>query len=407
MKRLLFISHRVPYPPDKGERVRAFHQIRTLCRHYRVTLGSLARSESEVLAASEMENWCESVIVPTDRRLIALGRAAWSLFKGRSATEGYFDSHGLRRALLAEARREPFDLVLAYSSAVVPLALNIPARAHLADLVDVDSAKWVAYAARSGRFLRWLYRREAQGVAALENKALTHCEAVMLVSSAEAALLGGSDNVYAVGNGVDIEYFQPRGQPRQPPSLVFTGTMSYRPNAEAVCWFVREIFPLLTERLPALRLTIVGRDPTRQVQQLAAIRGVKVTGAVDDVRPYLSAAHLAVAPLRIARGVQNKILEAMAMGKAVVASPAAAEGLEVQNGRELLLADQPTQWRDAILLLLSDQRLRERIENAARRCVEEHYTWEAQNQPLLALCDRLSEGQSMPPPRQAEFGTAK
>lgn len=407
-KRLLFLAHRVPYPPDKGERVRAFHHLRALSERYRVTLASPARSQREALAAAKLEEWCESVIVPADRRLLALGRSAWSLYRGRSASESYFDSRSLRRAVLAEQRLEPFDLVIAYSSAMLPLALAVPARARLADLVDIDSAKWSAYAQSRGRLSGWLYRRESQGVWGLERQAVLRCQAVVLVSAAEAELLGGvGDNIYAIGNGVDWEYFSPRGQPSPVPTVVFSGTMSYRPNAEAVCWFVQNVLPMLRAKAPNLRFLIVGRDPTRAVRQLARAGGVQVTGAVRDVRPFLGRSHVVVAPLQIARGVQNKILEAMSMAKAVVASPQAAEGLDVQTGQDLLLASHPQQWRDAILLLLDDQALRKQIENSARRRIEHRYTWEIQTQPLLELCDRLCEGLPLPPPRTAESGRAK
>jgi glycosyltransferase involved in cell wall biosynthesis len=172
---------------------------------------------------------------------------------------------------------------------------------------------------------------------------------------------------------------------------VFTGTMDYRPNIDGVCWFVREVWPALRQGMPDLTFTIVGRDPARAVRELAQVPGVKVTGSVPDVRPYLAAATLAVVPLRIARGIQNKILEAMSMGKAVVASPAALEGLEVEVGREALQADTPQEWRQRILEMLRDEARRRAIEQAARGRVLAAYDWSARMAPLVRLCEELAQ----------------
>jgi len=395
MKRLLFISHRVPYPPDKGERVRAFHEIEVLCQHFRVTLAALAREPSDAEAARELERWCEKVITAPAGGRVRLLRGGMALLCGRSVTEGFFHSRRLAYALGEEAAREPFDLVLIYSSNVLPHALSVPAGARIADLVDVDSAKWAGYADAARWPRRWLYRREARGVRALEQRALDQCDAVILVSDAEVQALGAeSDKVIAIGNGVDTEYFKPSGaEPARPPSLVFTGQMDYKPNIDGVCWFVGEVWPALRREMPEVTFSIVGRNPTRAVRRLADVPGVRVTGSVPDVRPYLAKATLAVVPLLIARGVQNKILEAMAMGRAVVASPAALEGLEVEAGTEVIEAQAPDEWQLEILDLLQNHARRQGVEQAARSCVEKHYAWEARLKPLVEACVRLAEPQ--------------
>ncbi|HUT58376.1 MAG TPA: sugar transferase, partial [Phycisphaerae bacterium] len=272
MKRLLFIAHRVPYPPDKGDRVRAFHEISALAEHFSVTLATLAHSDADVAAASELGRWCEKVLTGRAAGRLGLARGAFSAAAGRSATEGFFRNKRLLRALVEEAGREPFDLVCGYSSSTLPYVLAVPARARVMDLIDVDSAKWDSYAQAARGLKRWLYAREARGVQALERMALERCAAVLLVSAAEArALVSPSGKVLAVGNGVDTEYFAPRERPPVAPSLVFTGTMDYRPNVEGVCWFVREVWPELKRRVPNLVFTIVGRDPAAAVQRLAQV----------------------------------------------------------------------------------------------------------------------------------------
>jgi len=392
MKRLLFIAHRLPYPPDKGERVRAFHEILALSRHFRITLAALAHSDPDASAAPELQECCEKVITGRAGGNLGLLRGAISLCAGNSVTEGYFRDRGLLRTLLEEARQEPFDIVFAYSSCTLPYALAVPARARVMDIVDVDSAKWAGYAQAA----RWpksvLYRMEARGVGALERQAVETCDAVLLVSEAESRALGvRSDKVFAVENGVDTEYFKPtQAAAAGPPSLVFTGTMDYRPNVDGVCWFVREVWPGLKREVPDLVFTIVGRDPSRTVRKLAEVPGVRVTGAVRDVRPHLTAATAAVVPLRIARGIQNKILEAMAMGRAVVASPQAIEGLDVNVGEEVLRAESPDEWIAAVRGLLSDGGRRERLGQAARKRVVSDYSWASRMMPLVLLCTALA-----------------
>jgi len=401
MKRMLFIAHRMPYPPDKGERVRAFHELKALSRHFRITLASLACGDPDACAAAELRECCEKVITGSAGGNLGLLRGALSLCAGNSVTEGYFRDRGLLRTLLEETQREPFDLVFAYSSSTLPYALTVPARARVMDLVDIDSAKWTGYAQAAWWPKSILYRMEARGVGALERRAVEKCDAVLLVSEAEvAALRLTSGKVTAIGNGVDTDFFKPDGSvPQQATALVFTGTMDYRPNVEGVCWFVREVWPELKRRAPQLTFTIVGRDPSRAVRELAEAPGVKVTGSVPDVRPYLAAATAAVAPLRIARGIQNKILEAMACGRAVVASSQAIEGLDVRIGEEVLRADSADEWQTCILDLLSNESRRRSLAHAARARVVADYSWDSRMAPLVSICDRLaaaSETQGMP-----------
>ncbi|HUT57287.1 MAG TPA: TIGR03087 family PEP-CTERM/XrtA system glycosyltransferase [Phycisphaerae bacterium] len=411
MKRLLFIAHRVPYPPDKGERVRAFHELKALSRHFRITLAALTHSDPDASTAPELQECCEKVITGSAGGNLGLLRGALSLCAGNSVTEGYFRDRGLLRTLLEESQREPFDLVFAYSSSTLPYALAVPAAARVMDLVDVDSAKWAAYAQSVWWPKRWLYRREACGVQALERRAVETCDAVLLVSEAEvAALRLTSGKVTAIGNGVDTDFFKPDGSvPQQATALVFTGTLDYRPNVEGVCGFVREVWPALKREVPELTFTIVGRDPTPEVLRLAGAPGITVTGTVKDVRPYLASASLAVVPLRIARGIQNKILEAMAMGRAVVASPQAIEGLDVNIGEEVLRAESPDEWVAAVRGLLSDGDRRERVGQAARKRVVSDYSWASRMMPLVSLCTDLA-GASEPAqgaPRQTDRDAAR
>ena len=228
MKRLLFIAHKVPYPPDKGERLRAFHQIEALSPHFRITLAALAHSRADREAAGAMKSFCEGVIVADAGGRLGLARAVASLLAGRSATEGFFRSRRLRKLLAAEAAREPFDLVMACCSSMLPYAAGVPAPARVMDLVDVDSAKWFSYAEAARGPKRWLYRTEARRVARLERRAVGLCDAVLLVSADETrALAADSEALIPLPNGVDMDYFTPADRPPDaPPGLVFTGTIA-------------------------------------------------------------------------------------------------------------------------------------------------------------------------------------
>lgn len=397
MRRLLFIAHRFPYPPDTGERIRAFQEIKALGRHFEVVVAApLERNQASV--AADLAPWCDKVIAVSVGRAGRAVRGMLGVLSGRSATEGFVQPRALRRAIAAEAASGPFDLVLAYSSGVLPMALSVPAAAHVADLVDVDSAKWAAYASKAQGLTRWLYRREARGIAALERRALEACQAVAVVSPAEAEVLGGDwPNLMVVRNGVNSRYFAPMPRtPKAAPSMVFTGTMDYRPNVEAVCWLVREVWPMVKREVPGAKFVIVGRNPTPAVRQLAQLPGVQVTGAVDDVRPYLAGALAAFVPLHLARGVQNKVLEAMAMGRVVIATPQATAGLDLPPKSGVVHAEGPEQWYDAVLSLIRHSQWRELLERSARRTVLDYFQWDASLRPLVEVCKRLT-GQAWTP----------
>lgn len=392
MKRMLFVTHRVPYPPDKGERVRAFHEIQALTDHFDITLATLAHNKQDVQSADILREKGYKVLLANAGGKIGLAKGAISLLTGSSVTEGYFHSRRLRRLITAECRREPFDIAMGCCSAMLPYVLAAQAGANLMDLVDVDSEKWTAYADSARWPKSWLYRSEGRRVSRLEQRAVEACDATLLVSQAETDVLGGAGNVHAITNGVDADFFSPTAIEPVDPSdmnMVFTGQMDYRPNVEGVCWFAREVWPELKRRAQDATFTIVGRNPSPAVGQLAEIEGIEVTGSVPDVRPYLAAAGVAICPLNMARGIQNKVLEAMAMEKAVVASSPALEGINAQKGKHVLCADSPQQWHETILPLLDDSAARESLGRAARQCVLDRYTWEATMKPLITLCHKL------------------
>jgi sugar transferase (PEP-CTERM/EpsH1 system associated) len=254
------------------------------------------------------------------------------------------------------------------------------------DLVDVDSQKWLDYAERDRGPRAWLYRTEGRRLRRLEQGLPDWARAVTLVSEAEAEVyrrIRPGSAALAVTNGVDLETFRPDlSAPEH--GCVFVGALDYRPNVDGACWFCRAVWPEVRRRVPA-RLALVGRRPAPAVRRLGREPGVEVIGPVADVRPYLARAAVVVAPLRIARGVQNKVLEALAMGKAVVASPQALEGLRAEPGVHVLAASTPQEWAEAVARLLGDEPLRRQLGAAGRRYVEGHHRWEVCLEPFAEV----------------------
>jgi sugar transferase (PEP-CTERM/EpsH1 system associated) len=248
------------------------------------------------------------------------------------------------------------------------------------DLIDVDSQKWLDYAEADRGPRAWLYRTEGRRLRRLERGLADWARAVTLVSVAEAELYRQScpgASAHAISNGVDLDTFRPDPGPTTvEQGCVFVGALDYRPNVDGACWFSREVWPEIRRLHPRATLALVGRRPTAEVRRLAREPGIEVVGQVPDVRPYVARAAVALAPLRIARGIQNKVLEALAMGKAVVASPRALVGLQVEPGVHALAASTPREWAEAVSGLLSDESLRRRLGAAGRVYVEEHHRWE-------------------------------
>jgi sugar transferase (PEP-CTERM/EpsH1 system associated) len=398
---VLYLTHRVPYPPDKGDRIRNYHVLRHLADRANVYLACLADEPVPAETIAALTPWCARLAtVPVGRSGRWLG-ALTALVRGDSLSAGAFSSGGLRTVLRDWARTVDFAVTLSSASSLTPYQ-RLPELSHVpavVDLVDVDSQKWLDYAAASAGPRAWLYRLEGQRLRRLERDLPTWARAVLLVSEAEADLyrqFSSPGRVCAVANGVDLDYFQPTACATEP-ACVFVGALDYRPNIDAACWFCGEVWPIVRRINPQAQLWLVGRSPAAAVRRLAALPGVQVIGSVPDVRPYLARAALAIAPLRIARGLQNKVLEALAMGKATIASPQALAALRVEPGVHLVEASGCEAWVDAIIGLLGDPERRQWLGHAGRQFVETHHCWErclAPLETLLGLTDTLPESRT-------------
>lgn len=390
--RVLYLTHRVPFPPDKGDRIRNFHVLRQLARRARVRLAALADEPVPAETHAALDELCERVaVVPVSGKLRWV-RAAASAATGGSLTEGAFAEPGMRRVIRGWANETRFSAALASASSLAPYLRRdgLERVPGFVDLVDVDSQKWFDYAAASAPPKRWLYRFEGTRLRTLERGLPKWAKAVSIVSRAEATLyegFAGPGTATVATNGVDLDYFRPQDGVAEEPALAFVGAMDYRPNVDAAVWFANDVWPAVREKHPAAEFRIVGRKPAPAVAKLAGRPGVKVVGQVPDVREYVARSAVVVVPMRLSRGLQNKVLEALAMGKAVVAAPPALAALGVQPGTHLLQATTPDEWLSSVSELLASPQRRRHLGLAGRRYVEDHHHWDRCLQPLL---DRIA-----------------
>ncbi|HEY7811009.1 MAG TPA: TIGR03087 family PEP-CTERM/XrtA system glycosyltransferase [Allosphingosinicella sp.] len=389
MSDILFLAHRIPFPPDRGDKIRSFNILQHLSKLATVHLACFADDEAD---AAHLEGLREALGGRVGqahvevRRTSRAAAGARALLYGKPLSLTLFDSGAMRGFVSRVLAKRDIATVFAFSG---QMAQFVPAGTRLVmDFVDMDSAKFEAYAEQGGP-LASVYRREARRLFAFERETAARAEVSLFVSEAEAALFAARAqlrraDIRALHNGVDLHLYRsgavtPAPAPKRP-LIVFTGQMDYAPNADAVAWFAQAALP----QIPGAHFAIVGRNPTDAVKRLASER-VTVTGEVPDTRLWLEAADVVAAPLRIARGVQNKVLEAMAMARPVVATPAAFEGIEAEPGRDLLVADSAEEQARAIRHLLSDPTRAAALGAAARRRMEQVYSWEARLAPLAAL----------------------
>lgn len=401
MPGILFLAHRMPFPPDRGDRIRSYHLLKALARIGPVHVGCFGEGDAAAEAALAAIAASHCVVERTKPLPLAGVEAVLS---GKPVSLTAFHSRQLADWVRATIASEQIEAIVVFSGQMgqyVPADFAGPV---VIDLCDVDSAKFQSYADAGERV--WLNAREARLLAREEERLGRRADAAILISEAEAALyrsrLSAPDavNVKVIGNGIDAAFFDPAATTPHPamaaqsgPHFVFTGQMDYRPNEQAALWVIEELLPVLRGRLPEAVFHVVGRHPKARLLAQRAAPGVRIWGEVADVRPFIAAADAVLAPLLIARGVQNKVLEAMAMAKPVILTPEAATGIAAEDGAQwLVCAPHPEAMAARIELLLSDPRAGARIGAAARRFVLDQHDWEAMLRPLAGLLDRPQEG---------------
>jgi sugar transferase (PEP-CTERM/EpsH1 system associated) len=406
--KILYLAHRIPYPPNKGDKIRSFNEIKYLSRRHEIHLACLADNPKDLKYECDLKKYCKTTNVIFINPKLAKLKSTIRLFSTKPLSICYFYSKRLQKAIDHLLSTHHFDCIFCFSSPMAEYIfrskflvsgfqkldfnknINKPETSSqqpatkIMDFVDVDSDKWAQYAQYVRFPQSWIYRLEGRKLARYEKKAAESFDHCIFVTNAEGKIFESKNssikNITVIQNGVDLDYFSPRfcQKPEtslQQPVIVFTGAMDYFANIDGVVWFTKEILPLIKKEIPEIRFYIVGSNPTKEVLFLSSNNGVTVTGFVPDTREYLNKATVAVAPLRIARGIQNKILEAMAMGIPVVTTPQAFEGIEAQPGRDLILGENAEKIAEGVIKLIREASLRKSLGDNARRVIENNYSW--------------------------------
>ena len=377
--KILFICHRLPYPPNEGGKIRAFNMIRHLHRHHSVVVASLAHTQKELDDGIDLKDYCDGVIaelLPASVRWLQAGRA---IATGAPSSVAYFSSPQLRRKIHEAAGKIGFDAAIVHCAFAAQYVDGIRTRRKILDFCDIDSRKWFDYSQQKPFPQSVVFKLEAAKLRKYERKVAALFDCCTVASAGELEEYGKLDlsvPCAVIPNGVDTSFFQPRASGRSDGSvIVFLGRMDYFPNVDGVNYFAREVFPLIRHQRPDTKFRIIGSNPARSVRDLAGIPNVSVTGQVPDVRSYLEDAAVSVAPLKIARGIQNKILESMAMGIPVVATPQAVKGIGAELSQYVAVAEKPEIFAAQVLALLENNALHTRMAEGGRLQVQQGHAW--------------------------------
>ena len=394
--RILMLAHRIPFPPHTGDKVRAYHVARHLARHHEVTLACLVDDRADVAGVLPLSQMVSEVEYARLWKPWSTLKGLAGLAVGSSLSVPYFGSRRLRRRLSERIANGEYDLIYASSTPTAQYAegMGLPV---IMDFVDIDSDKWTQYSRHTAPPRSWICRVEGQRLQGCEAAIARWAALCLLATPTEEALLKSFApwaTTAVVANGIDLTYHAPLGEEATHPAVLFTGAMDYLPNVDAVQYFCDAILPLVRRELPDTMFLIVGKDPSPEVRRLAGMSGVVVSGSVPDVRPYYARAGVCVAPLRLGRGVQNKVLQGMAMGIPVVATTVAARGIDAQAGRHLEVADEPDAFAGHLVRLLRDPAERKRLGRNGRGFVEANHAWEGS---LARIDGLLAEAVRRPP----------
>jgi sugar transferase (PEP-CTERM/EpsH1 system associated) len=411
---ILFLAHRIPFPPDKGDKIRSYRWLKALAARHSVHLGCFIDDRQDRAHIARLGGYCASIHAVPLPSWKAAFRAAAALAQAEALTPSIYRDAGLAAWVRERLAVRAVGCVVAFSSA---MAGYVDARfdgvGRILDFVDVDAEKWRLLADKSRGPKRLLYRREAARLLAHDRQAMSRFDLGCFVSSAEAdrfqALApeaGGRLSV--LRNGVDVDFFDPSRRYLDPypaggPVIAFTGAMNYAPNEDAAAWFAAEVLPRLRSVQASLRFAVVGRAPSRRVRRLVR-EGVEVVGAVADMRPYLAHAAAVVAPMRATIGVPNKILEALAMARPVVATPEAVRGLDLQPGRDLLVASGAEGFAAAVQEAMSGGPHIEVMARQGWRRVAAEYDWERVERQMQELVEETASARSREAPRRGALG---
>jgi sugar transferase (PEP-CTERM/EpsH1 system associated) len=385
---ILFIAPRFPCPALFGYQVRAYHQLRLLSLRHRITLLCLSPEPPPAPALEDVARFCDRIVIVPHRPLGQIAGLLRGLASPRPLQSALFDTPALRLALRRLLAGERYDLAHVQLLRMAPSLDRDTPFPRVLDLVDALSLNMERRHRLDRGPTRWAAGLEARRLARYERHLCSTWDHATVVSEADRRAIGSFPNLTISHNGVDLDLFGFDPAPRDPGQIVFTGNLGYFPNTDAAVWFSREILPLVRREEPGARLCLVGARPRRAVRALARQDGaLRVEGPVPDLRPYLTRSRVAVAPLRAGSGQLFKVLEALACGTPVVATPIAASGLDAEDGRHLLIAEGAEPFARQVVRLLRDEELCSRLAREGRRLVEQLYGWDR----IVADLDALYE----------------
>jgi len=386
--RILFLTSRLPYPPNRGDRLRAFHFIRRLSREHDLHLLSFIAGEEERSHLPALESYCRSVRVIRKSPAASGLTVAGNLWRRAPLQVLYYRSRAMQRLVNQTLSAHNFDAIYVHLFRMTPYVAQAKDLYRIVDLTDVISEEVRRSLTYRNPFWRLLYRLEGPRIAAYERHVARTFEETWLISEADRRILAAAcpqANIQVVPNGVDRARFRPTGVAPRQHSLIFVGHLRVFHNVDAATYLVEDILPLVRQQVADARLRLVGADPGPAVRRLAAAPGVEVAGFVPDLNEALNQAAVFVAPLRFAAGVQNKVLEAMAAGRPVVTSSLVSAGLGAQPGKHLLVADGSSATAAHVVRLLRDEKERAQLGAGGRRFVAETYRWDAVSERMAAI----------------------
>jgi len=386
---ILYICHRFPFPAKDGSRVRSFNIIKHFEQQgHRVWVSSMVRDKQEESQGQGIKEHCHQFTMARTTPWVQNCRMVSRLLSTEPSSMGYFYSATMKKQIEQLLAEQNFDLIYVHCSSVAQYVKHVAGIPKILDFVDMDSQKWLSFTEFKSFPMNFGYWLEGTKLERAERQLCAHFDLCTTITRAECdsldkLALGGATNWFS--NGVDSEYFVPTEQAYHRHQVCFIGKMDYYPNEQAVSYFCHHVLPLLRQSIPAAEFVIIGAAPSEKVKKLGELSGVTVTGFVDDVRDYVRKSAVMVAPLSIARGTQNKILEAMALGVPVVTSEIGARGIDGDPNKDFIVASSAQQYSDQLETLMSDQELRQRYARQGRLTIEENYSWTHVLQRLDAL----------------------
>jgi sugar transferase (PEP-CTERM/EpsH1 system associated) len=376
--KILFACHRFPFPPNRGGKIRPFNMIKHLSQKHEMFVASVAHSHEELEEGAGLKD-CAAIFAEVMPEKLRWLQAVRAMPSSTPSSVAYFKSSCLRQRVEQAVRRVSFDAVIVHCAFAAQYVSNISARFRLMDFGDLDSGKWLDYAKWKPFPTAAAYALESKKLRRYEREIAQRFDYCTLTTEGELEEFSKLEThrpSKVIPNGVDANYFRPETETTQPKTnIVFLGRMDYFPNIDGITYFAKKILPKIRVRVPSVTLSIIGSDPVSNVKRLSNIPGVTVTGHVPDVRPYLRDAAVSIAPLRMARGTQNKILESMAMGIPVVATRQAAKGIQAVRDKHLLVADGDHSFAAQVVTILEDANLQRILSSAGRKRVEEVHAW--------------------------------